>query len=701
MSATRFKRIQLYKKDVLGIGSYGSVCKAECDDLKCAAKIIHPTLITDNPAEKSPQGRFRAECEFLSTLRHPNVVQYLGTWQDPATNLPVLLMELMDQSLTHFLEKSHRIPLYTEISICHDIALALSFLHSNGIIHRDLSSNNVLMIGDVRAKVTDFGMEKFSDLRSSMNVKHTSFTLCPETDAYMPPEAVKDNPKYTEKIDCFSYGVLIIQILNRKFPNPGERVKTVFVGGRELLELQSELSRREEDINAVDANHPLLIVARDCLKDKESDRPSATVLCDRVENLKEAAHKKETLAGEKDHEIDLLKKEFEERIQSLERAKNEVIKDLLERLSNIVVSKDKVIEDLLERLSMSDVQEMVKEIQIEAKSDISEEKPVVEPIDPSECTLRWRKGTDAPLAMIRSSDAVVCGKFVYMYQSAGREILAYDWQAESWSKLPPCPTSYFTLAKVKNSLTIIGGHDHDGEKTNKLYTLTAANKRYTWIESYPPMPTKRNNTAAVSYGEHLIVMGGVGKTFLNIVEVLQVELKQWFTAASLPITVELFSATVTNDYLYILGGKKEFCATDEVLSCSLEALIRTTSEKSAMEDGKVWQFLTAHPCTSSTCISFQNHLFSTGGWYDGCPSKTIWMYDIDSRVWKKYGQFEQARYRCFAAVLPNLDLMVVGGNTRQNEYGETNSSEIATFDSTVKPQLGYFLPNFFSRLLHK
>ena len=680
MSATRFKRIQLYKKDVLGIGSYGSVCKAECDDLKCAAKIIHPTLITDNPAEKSPQGRFRAECEFLSTLRHPNVVQYLGTWQDPATNLPVLLMELMDQSLTHFLEKSHRIPLYTEISICHDIALALSFLHSNGIIHRDLSSNNVLMIGDVRAKVTDFGMEKFSDLRSSMNVKHTSFTLCPETDAYMPPEAVKDNPKYTEKIDCFSYGVLIIQILNRKFPNPGERVKTVFVGGRELLELQSELSRREEDINAVDANHPLLIVARDCLKDKESDRPSATVLCDRVENLKEAAHKKETLAGEKDHEIDLLKKEFEERIQSLERAKNEVIKDLLERLSNIVVSKDKVIEDLLERLSMSDVQEMVKEIQIEAKSDISEEKPVV--IDPSECTLRWRKGTDAPLAMIRSSDAVVCGKFVYMYQGVRREILAYDWQAESWSKLPPCPTSYFTLAKVKNSLTIIGGHDHDGEKTNKLYTLTAANKRYTWFETYPPMPTKRNNTAAVSYGEHLIVMGGVGKTFLNTIEVLQVESKRWFTAASLPITVELCSASICSDHLYILGGKKEFSPTNEVLSCSLEALIHTTSEKSAMEDGKVWQFLTPHPCSSSTCISFQNHLFSTGGWYDGCPSNAIWIYDIDSRVWKKYGQFKRARSICFAAVLPNFDLMVVGGYTRLWQNGETNSSEIATFVST-------------------
>ena len=678
MSATRFKRIQLYKKDVLGIGSYGSVCKAKCDDLKCAAKIIHLTLITDNPAEKSPQGRFRAECEFLSTLRHPNVVQYLGTWQDPATNLPVLLMELMDQSLTHFLEKSHRIPLYTEISICHDIALALSFLHSNGIIHRDLSSNNVLMIGDVRAKVTDFGMAKFSDLRSSMNVKHTSFTLCPGTDAYMPPEAVKDNPKYTEKIDCFSYGVLIIQILNRKFPNPGERVKTVFVGGRELLEPQSELSRREEDINAVDANHPLLIVARDCLKDKESDRPSATVLCDRVKNLKEAAHKKETLAGEKDHEIDLLKKKFEERIQSLERSKNEVIKDLEERLNNTVVSKNKVIEDLQERLSMSNVQEMVKKIQIEAKSDISEEKPVV--IDPSECTLRWRKGTDAPLAMVRSSDAVVCGKFVYMYQSAGREILAYDWQAESWSKLPPCPTSYFTLAKVKNSLTIIGGYDHEGEKTNKLYTLTAASKRYTWIESYPPMPTKRDSATAVSYGEHLIVLGGLGKSFLNTVEVLHVKSKEWFTAASLPLMVASCSASICNDHLFILGGTTGITTLiRSTISCSLGTLIHKRATPNP--NGKVWQYHAAVPYNRATCVSFQGHLFAIGGYnsMDDSPQNSIWIYNMDSNSWKKYGQCEQARYLSFAAVLPNCELMLVGGYIGPFTQEETSSVEIATY----------------------
>ena len=113
--STGFKSIQLFKHQTLGVGSYGKVCKAKCDNLLCAAKIIHETLFNPLPqhviAPKSehrqPMRRFEQECEFLSTIRHPNIVQYLGMYQDPDTSLPVLLMELMDDSLTHFLEKKH------------------------------------------------------------------------------------------------------------------------------------------------------------------------------------------------------------------------------------------------------------------------------------------------------------------------------------------------------------------------------------------------------------------------------------------------------------------------------------------------------------------------------------------------------------------------------------------------------------------
>ena len=151
-----FKDIQLCKDQTLGIRSYGKVCKARCDDLLCAAKTIHETLF-DPTLEKSielqreyrlPMRRFKQEYEFLSTIKHPNIVQFLGLFEDPDTQLPVLLMELMDDSLTHFLESAAQsLPYHIQVNICHDITVALSFLHSNDIVHRDLSSNNVLMIG--------------------------------------------------------------------------------------------------------------------------------------------------------------------------------------------------------------------------------------------------------------------------------------------------------------------------------------------------------------------------------------------------------------------------------------------------------------------------------------------------------------------------------------------------------------------------
>ena len=301
-----FKKVQLYKDQTLGIGAYGKVCRAKCDDLLCAAKLLHETLfdltaqqlIAPHREHRLPMRRFEQECEFLSTVRHPNIVQYLGVYQDPDTGLPALLMEMMDDSLTHFVESSPEpIPYHIQINICHDITLALSFLHSNGIVHRDLSGNNVLLIGNLRAKVTDFGMARLGD--QNPRATQLTFTMCPGTDVYMPPEAVQDKPVYTEKIDCFSFGVITLQILSRKFPKPGDRRKKIQIsqpGLPPVVEvLVSEIERRQNHISDIDPNHTLLQVALNCLKDKDDERPSAQQLCERVAALKEGPQYSESV----------------------------------------------------------------------------------------------------------------------------------------------------------------------------------------------------------------------------------------------------------------------------------------------------------------------------------------------------------------------------------------------------------------------
>ena len=160
----QFQNLQILREECLGTGSYGKVCKAILDQLPCAVKLLHPVLFQFNdPASQTIVRRFEQECEFLSEIRHPHVVQYLGVARDPESGLLVLLIELMDESLTGFLERSNEpLPYHFQVTLCHDVALALAYLHLNGIIHRDLSSNNVLLIAGSRAKVTDFGMSKLS-----------------------------------------------------------------------------------------------------------------------------------------------------------------------------------------------------------------------------------------------------------------------------------------------------------------------------------------------------------------------------------------------------------------------------------------------------------------------------------------------------------------------------------------------------------
>ena len=197
----RYRKLEIYKTQPLGRGAYGAVYKAKCDQLPCAAKILHDELInSQNSGVSKLIKMFEKECEFLSGFRHPNIVQYLGTAKCPErSKLPILMMELLGENLTKMLENAkHPLPYYLEVDLCHDIALAVSYLHSNDILHRDLSSNNVLITAGKRAKVTDFGMSKLI----SSNAAAIKQTMCPGSPLYMPPESRKDPAEYTEKLRC-------------------------------------------------------------------------------------------------------------------------------------------------------------------------------------------------------------------------------------------------------------------------------------------------------------------------------------------------------------------------------------------------------------------------------------------------------------------------------------------------------------------
>lgn len=279
-----YNEVTLIKEDFCGSGAYGRVCKAMVDQLICAAKIIHPTFFNEiDPSLTKTFHQFERECDFLSAIRHPCIVQYLGTIKDTETGLPVLLMELMDESLTKFLDRTLKqgelVPYHVQVNFCHDISMALAFLHSNDIVHRDLSSNNILLIAGSRAKVTDFGMSKLVDGFNRV----TTLTHCPGTLAYMPPEALRTPPNYTLKLDVFSFGVCIIQMITCRFPNPGDAKRTVMDSRHGPIEVPiPEQDRRRGDIEGIPRDNYLLITALDCLADNGEDRPSFLDICYRM-----------------------------------------------------------------------------------------------------------------------------------------------------------------------------------------------------------------------------------------------------------------------------------------------------------------------------------------------------------------------------------------------------------------------------------
>ena len=273
----KVRQVEILRDRKLGNGAYGAVYLARCDNvLLCAAKVLHPILMSSWNGPKSPQNRFSLEREWMSSLRHPNIVQYLGTHTEPDESL-ALLMELMDESLTHLLDRC-TLSFRTQVIIHHDISMALSYLHSYDIIHRDLSSNNVLLIGDCRAKLADFGMA------TMFGSCHESTTVCPGAEQYMPPEVINERDiVHTFKIDSFSHGVLLVQVATTRYPRPGSRTKASYTGGSRLI--VSEVERRQQDLDEM-TGHQLKDMALQCLSDTAENRPSSLEMCRWLERFR-------------------------------------------------------------------------------------------------------------------------------------------------------------------------------------------------------------------------------------------------------------------------------------------------------------------------------------------------------------------------------------------------------------------------------
>ena len=685
---------------------------------------------TRDPAAYRIVERFQREIEFLSGLKHPNVIQYLGSCADPESGLPVLFMELMDDSLTSFLERPANpppLPLHIQVNIAHDVAQALSHLHRHEVLHRDLSSNNVLLIGDRRAKVTDFGMAKLLGEDPRLTP-----TYCPGTNGYMSPEALADPPSYTSKLDIFSCGVLFVQLITRKFPDPGRRTYTVeindprFPSGRVLVEVP-ELERRKDHLDLISPTHLLLMVALDCLKDKESPRPTAEQLCSRLIALKRSPAYQDSLqqtseelavqtAHVRDEELEQQLRKTESRVEDLtqevqqlqlqkdeiDRNKTREIQQKDEHLQRQLQASNRdseqVVSALQQSMEQKDTALQAKDAALRTKDELLQEKErEIQELHQrmrdregsgmarGPLKLEWKDGPRAPFRTYGESVAVN-GGIVYCHANSNK-VLMFNSVTGQWTVLPECPKKYSSIAIVNGQLTAIGGSRRSFTDTKTLLSLQHNQldiSQQKWTEQFPPMTYYHNNPAVATTSTSLIVAGGFGPDQQKAtVEVMDTQTFHWFTVASLPHPLHAATATICGSRLYLGGGFSDG-PTKSVLMCEVSDLLQSKPPSLATRLGlsrshKVWKEVTELPVLDSSLITLQGQLLAIGGGAvtldEASTTSEVRQYDVTTNSWNVISEMKVKRRRCFTAVLPNDRLMVCGGGT---PGGITDSVEIAT-----------------------
>ena len=263
----------------IGTGSFGDVWKGTRSGSPCAVKVLRGVslfLPLHGNVEGERRKRFERECMFLERLKHPNIVRYLQKYIHPETGTTMLVMELMDENLSTFLERHRKTPGMRlseciQMKICKNVARALKYLHANRLVHRDLSSNNILLSTQIVSckhicvKVSDFGISRLID---SERFDKTLSTLAPGTKGYMPPESWISHRKYDEKFDIFSFGVLIVQVITMLPPNPSDRVNS-------SIKIVPEVKRRKDHLQQIEGHKMQDVVSR-CLQDDTTIRPTAS-----------------------------------------------------------------------------------------------------------------------------------------------------------------------------------------------------------------------------------------------------------------------------------------------------------------------------------------------------------------------------------------------------------------------------------------
>src|SRR5712691_5128679 len=200
-------------EELVGTGGMSSVFKARDRmlDRKVALKILHEHHLDDDEYVE----RFRREARAVAQLSHPNIVTVIDRGQ--ADGRQFIVFEYVDgENLKQLVEREGRLPVRKALELGIEVGRALAFAHENGLVHRDVKPQNVLL-GNGEVKVTDFGIARSVDVKSGLTETGTVLG----TSEYIAPEQASG--QHVDALsDVYSLGIVLYELLAGAPPYTGE-----------------------------------------------------------------------------------------------------------------------------------------------------------------------------------------------------------------------------------------------------------------------------------------------------------------------------------------------------------------------------------------------------------------------------------------------------------------------------------------------
>ena len=248
-------------------------------DKTVAIKVLRGSLAADEKIV----ARFSREARAASRITHPNALSVTDFGEDESGHVFLVMEFLSGKTLKQVIRDEGPLPLQRVVDITRQIGDALNAAHSQGVVHRDLKSDNIMLVdtmtGD-HAKVLDFGIAKINEPDGVIDTNLTAPNLVIGTPQYMSPEQCSQEGEIDSRSDIYSLGVILYEMLVGHVPFAGDSPTMVMM--KHLQEpVPSVLEEREDLPPAVGR-----VVARAMAKVRHNRYQNAAEL---VEDLNIAA----------------------------------------------------------------------------------------------------------------------------------------------------------------------------------------------------------------------------------------------------------------------------------------------------------------------------------------------------------------------------------------------------------------------------